>query len=99
MERADLLHALRPEVYELLLLHALRLSIRGDALQGVEGLLEVFELEAAKGGAIVAVQDVWVDLDRMVEPLSSIALLVQTRVDAGKVVNTREMVGVASDPL
>jgi len=59
----------------------------------------VFELETAKGGAIVAVQDVWVDLDRMVEPLSSIALLVQTRVDAGKVVHTREMVRVASDPL
>ena len=78
MERADLLHALRPEVYELLLLHALRLSIRWDAFQGVEGLLEVFELEAAKGGAIVAVQDVWVDLDRMVEPLSCIALLVQS---------------------
>ena len=47
MELADLLHALRPEVYELLLLHALRLSIRGDTLQGVEGLLEVFKLEAA----------------------------------------------------
>ena len=59
----------------------------------------MFELETAKGGAIVAVQDVWVDLDRMVEPLSSIALLVQTRVDAGKVVHTREMVRVASDPL
>jgi len=99
VERANLLHALRPEVYELLLLHTLRLSIRGDALQGVEGLLEVLELEAAKGGAIVAVQDVWVDLDRMVEPLSCIALLVQARVDAGKVVYTREMVGVASDPL
>ena len=99
MEGADLLHALGAEVYELLLLHALSLSIRGDALQGVEGLLEVFELEAAKGGAIVAIQDVWVDLDRMIEPLSSIALLVQPRVDAGKVVHTREMVGVASDPL
>ena len=99
MERADLLHALREEVYELLLLHALRLSIRGDALQGVEGFLEVFELETAKGGAIVAVQDVWIDFDRMVEPLSCIALLVQARVDAGKVVHTREMVGVASDTL
>jgi hypothetical protein len=99
VERADLLHALRAEVYELLLLHALRLSIRGDALQGVEGFLEVFELETAKGGAIVAVQDVWIDFDRMVEPLSCIALLVQARVDAGKVVHTREMVGVASDTL
>ena len=99
MEGAYLLHALGAEVYELLLLHALSLSICGDALQGVEGLLEVFELEAAEGGAIVAIQNVLVDLDRMVEPLSSIALLVQPRVDAGKVVHTREMVGVASDPL
>ena len=66
---------MRAEVYQLLLLHALRLSIRGDALQGGEGLLELLELEAAKGGAIVAVQDVRVYLDRMVEPLSCIALL------------------------
>lgn len=99
MERADLLHALRAEVYELLLLHALRLRIHGDAFQGVEGLLELLEFEAAKGGAIVAVQDVWVDLGRMVEPLSCVALVFQPGVDAGKVVHTREMVGVASDSL
>ena len=37
--------------------------------------MELLELEAAKGGAIVAVQDVRVYLDRMVEPLSCIALL------------------------
>jgi hypothetical protein len=76
VERADLLHALRAEVYELLLLHALRLSIHGDAFQGVEGLLELLELEAAERGAIVAVENVRVDLGRMVEPLSCIALLV-----------------------
>ena len=75
MERADLLHALRAEVYQLFLLHTLRLSIRWDALQGVEGLLELLEFEAAKGGAIVAVEDVRVNLGRMVEPLSCIALL------------------------
>ena len=54
-EGPDLLHALRAEVNELLLLHALCLSIRRDALQGVEGLLELLELEAAQSGAIVAI--------------------------------------------
>jgi hypothetical protein len=75
VEGADLLHALRAEVYQLFLLHTLRLSIRRDALQGVEGLLELLEFEAAKGGAIVAVEDVRVNLGRMVEPLSCVALL------------------------